>query len=88
VVEDGGQEPVGQGEKGAAAGAPGGQLGAVAAALVQADFPLLVMQHHQRGDQVVPLAGGQAGQRRVGQPGQVRAGLGWSNGSGASAAWS
>jgi hypothetical protein len=46
VVKDGGQEPVGQGADGAAAGAGGGQAGVVAAALVQASLPLLVMQAH------------------------------------------
>ena len=47
---------------------------AVAAALGQARFPLLVMQRHQHGDQRVPLLGGQAGQRRMAEPGQVAAG--------------
>jgi hypothetical protein len=44
LVEDGGQEPVGEGEEGPAAGARGGQPGTVAAALVEAGLPLLVMQ--------------------------------------------
>jgi hypothetical protein len=74
LVEGGGQEPVGEGEDGAAASAGGGQPWAVAAALIQAGFALLVMQRHQRGDQGIPLVDGQAGQGRVGQPGQVRAG--------------
>ena len=75
VVEDGGQEPVSQGEDGPAAGAGSGQAGAVAAAFAQAGFALLVMQGQQGGDQVVPLRGGQAGQGWVDQPGKVGAGL-------------
>jgi hypothetical protein len=75
LVQDGGQEPVGQGEDGPASDAGGDQPRAVAAALVQAGLPLLVMQGQQRGDQGVPLLGRQAGQRRVGQPGQIGAGL-------------
>jgi hypothetical protein len=54
LVEDDGQEPVGQGKHGAPAGAGGGQPGAVAAALVQARFPLLVVEGQQRGDQGIP----------------------------------
>ena len=42
VVQDGGQEPVGEGEGGAAAGAGAGLSGAVAASFVQLGFPLLV----------------------------------------------
>ena len=75
VVQDGGQEPVGEGEDGAAAGSGGGQPRAVAAAGVQAGFPLLVVEGHQGGDQGVPFPGGQAGQGRMAQPGQVGAGL-------------
>ena len=86
LVEDGGQEPVGQGEDGAAAGARGGQPGAVAAALVQAGFPLLVVQRHQRGDQGVPSRAGSP--VSAGWQSQARSGLGRSNGSGAPAAWS
>ena len=41
MVQDGGQEPVGQGEDGAAAGAGGGLAAGGAAALVQAGFALL-----------------------------------------------
>ena len=74
LVEDSGQEPVGQGKDGTAADAGGDQPRAVTAALVQAGLPLLVMQRRQRGDQGVPLLGRQAGQRRVAQPGQVGAG--------------
>ena len=48
--------------------------GAVAAALVQARFPLLVVEGHQRGDQGIALLGWQAGQRRMAEPGQVGAG--------------
>lgn len=51
LVKDGGQEPVGEGEDGAAVGAGGRQPRAVAAAPIQARFPLLVMQRHQRVDQ-------------------------------------
>jgi hypothetical protein len=58
-VEDGGQEPVGEAEDGAAAGAGGGQPRPVAAAGVQAGLPVLVMQRDQRGDQGVPLLGRQ-----------------------------
>ena len=70
LVEGGGQEPVCQGQDRAAAGAGSGQPRAVAAALIQARLPLLVMQAHQRGDQGVPLPGRQPGQRRVAEPGQ------------------
>jgi len=42
LVQDDGQEPVGQGEDGGRC--PGRLGGAAAAALVQAGFPLLVMQ--------------------------------------------
>ena len=62
LVEDGGQDPVGEGEDGAAAGAGGGQSRAVTAAGVQAGFPLLVVEGHQHGDQGVPVLGGQPGQ--------------------------
>ena len=58
LVEGGGQEPVGQGEDGAAPGARGGQPRAVTAALVQVRFAPLVMERHQRGDQGVPFPGG------------------------------
>ena len=44
LVEGGGQEPVGQRQDRAAAGARSGQPQAVAAALVQARLPLLVMR--------------------------------------------
>ena len=57
LVEDGGKEPVGEGEHGTAAGPGGGQPGPVTAALVQAGFPLLVMQRHQPGDEGIPLVG-------------------------------
>jgi hypothetical protein len=57
LVQDGGQEAVGQGEDGPAADAGCDQPRAVAAALVQARVPLLVMRRHQRGDQGVPLLG-------------------------------
>ena len=73
-MEGGGQEPVGEGEDGAASGAGGGQPGAVTAARIQARLPLLVMQRHQGGDQGVPFPGWQAGQRRMAEPGQIRAG--------------
>jgi hypothetical protein len=48
LVEDGGQEPVGEGEDRAAAGAGGGQPRAVAAAGVQACLPLLVVRSGPR----------------------------------------
>lgn len=58
IVQDGGQEPVGQGEDGAAAGSLAClDAGAVGAAFVQAGFPLLVVQGHQRGDRGVPFRG-------------------------------
>ena len=63
-----------------------GQAGAVAAALVQARLPLLVVQRHQRGGQ-----GSQswAGSRvSAGWQSQARSGLGRSNGSGTPAAGS
>jgi hypothetical protein len=47
----------------------------VTAALVQAGFPLLVVERHQRGDQGVPSLGRQPGQGRVAEPGQVGTGL-------------
>ena len=75
VVQDGGQQPVGQGEDRAAAGSRGGLPGLVAAALVQGGLALLVVERHQGGDQGVPLGGGQAGQRGVAEPGQCGAGL-------------
>jgi len=74
LVQDGGQEAVGQGEDGPAADAGCDQPRAVAAALVQAHLPLLVMRRHTRGDQGAPLLGRQAGQHRVAEPGQVGAG--------------
>ncbi len=73
LVEGGGQEPVGQCQDRTAAGAGGGQPGAVAAALVQAGLPLLVVQGHQRSGQGVPLAGLQA--VSAGWQSQVGAGL-------------
>ena len=52
LVEDGGQEPVGQGEDGAAAGSLAClDAGAVAAALVQAFFPL----HSMTGNRTYEL---------------------------------
>ena len=81
VVEEGGQEPVGEGEDGAAAGAGAGLAGAVAAAFVQLGFPLVVVQGGERGDQGVPL--GADSPVRAGWHSQARSGLGWSNGSGA-----
>jgi len=57
-VEDGGQEPVGEGEDGAAAGSGGSHPGAVTAACVQVRFALLVVECQQRGDHGVPVAGG------------------------------
>src|SRR5271166_5544985 len=71
---DGRQEAVGQGEDGPAANAGCDQPRAVAAALVQAHLPLLVIRRHKRGDQGAPLLGRQAGQHRVAEPGQVGAG--------------
>ena len=85
VVQDGGQEPVGQGEDGPAAGARGGVPGAVAAAPVQAGLALAVMQGHQGGDQGVPPGGRHPGQRGMAEPGQAGAGL--VEGAGAAAGW-
>ncbi len=73
-MQDGSQEPVSKGQDGAAAGAAGGQPGAVTAARIQARLPLLVMQRHQGGDQGIPFLGWQTGQRRMAEPGQIRAG--------------
>jgi hypothetical protein len=86
VVQDGGQEPVGQGEDGAAACARGGEPGAVAAALGQAGLSLAVVQRHQGSDQGVPPSGRQPGQCRVAEPGQAGAGL--VEGAGPLAGWS
>jgi hypothetical protein len=58
VVQGGGQEPVGEGEYGSAAGARGGQAGAVAAAVVQARLAALLVQGDERGEQGVPLGFG------------------------------
>jgi hypothetical protein len=85
LVQDGGQKPVGEGEAGAAAGAGSGQAGAVAAAFVQAGFPLLVMQRQQRGDQGCQSWAGRP--VSAGWASQARPGLGWSKGSGTPAAW-
>jgi hypothetical protein len=75
LVEDGGQEPVGQRQDGAAANPRSDQPGTVTAALGQAGFPLLAVERHQRGDQGVPSLGRQPGQGRVAEPGQVGTGL-------------
>jgi hypothetical protein len=74
VVEHGGEEPVGQGEDGAAAGSRA-CLHAGPPALVPGGLALLVVERHERGDQGVPVLGRQAGQGGVAEPGQVRAGL-------------
>lgn len=55
VVQGGGQEPVGGGEYGPAAGAGRGQAGAVTAALVQVGLALLFVQGEQGGQQGVPF---------------------------------
>src|SRR5450755_2975331 len=83
LVEDGGQEPVGEGEDGAAAGSGGSHPGAVTAACVQVRFALLVVECQQRGDQGVPVAGGQPGDGRAGEPDQI--GTGQAEGVGSAA---
>ena len=50
VVQDGGQEPVGEGQGGPASGAGAGLSGTVAASFVQLGLPLLVVQG---GDRVI-----------------------------------
>jgi hypothetical protein len=75
LVEGGGQEPVCEGEDGAAAGAGGCQSRTVTSTSAEACFALLVLEGHQRGDQGVPFRGREAGQGWMAQPGQVGAGL-------------
>jgi hypothetical protein len=86
VVEEGGQESVGEGENGAAPGAAVAlDAWSVAPAFVQVRFPLVLVEGRQRGDQGVPVRGWQSGQGRVTQPGKV--GTRWSNGSGSALTW-
>ncbi|MER6104595.1 hypothetical protein ABT115_20275 [Streptomyces sp. NPDC001832] len=75
MVEESGQEPVGEGEHGAAAGAGSRQPGPVPAPLVQLPFPLVFMESGECGDQRVPLLGRHSGQAGVAEPGEVGAGL-------------
>jgi hypothetical protein len=70
VVQEGSQNPVGEGEDGSAAGAGSGQPWTVTASLVQVRFPLAGMQRHQCGDQGVPLWCGKSGQGGMVQPGR------------------
>jgi hypothetical protein len=74
LVQDGGQEPVGQGEDGAAAGAGAVSRGRWPRRLSRLVFALLAVEGHQGGDQGVPVLGRQASQRWMVQPGQVGAG--------------
>src|SRR5580693_3018123 len=74
VVQDGGSELGGEGDLGAAAGAGGDLARAVAAAPVQGGLAEGGGRSGQGGGQGVEGGAGQAGDRRVGQPGQVRPG--------------
>jgi hypothetical protein len=74
LLQGGGQESVGQGQDRAAAGAGSGLPRAVAAALVQARLPLLVMQGNQRADQGVSFPGPTA---RSAPSGRARPGPDW-----------
>jgi len=58
VMQGGGEEPVGEGEYGSAAGAGGGHPGPMATALVQAGLALLVVQGEQGAEQGIPFGFG------------------------------
>lgn len=78
LVEDGGQEPVDEGEAGAPASVEpddGGLLPVAAASLMEVCFPLSRTGRCQLGDQRVPLLVRDAGEGGMGQP--VPAGAGF-----------
>jgi hypothetical protein len=74
-VEEGGQDPVGEGQFGRGAG-PGCPLPVAAPPLVAVLFPLGAPWAGQRGGQIVEVVAGQPGQRGVGQRGAVPSGGG------------